>query len=196
MIISGEDSVYNSPMFLLKQCVPILFHCLVISTICSHLMAEHPDKPLRVRADTYDGRYTQLPDDSTFESTIERISYSQDNHLSTDTYSSRQQGAFGCSVSNNLNLPMPMHFRHPMRWPQNSRSDNYDLPSADSAHVVFGSDLEPTQLESRHGAANNSYSEAPKHQAALVQVESSAFDMRSPGLWPSNLLSHCTERFS
>lgn len=149
-------------------------------------MAEHTDKILYVRADTYSGWHTQLPDDSILESTIGQISYSQSHHLPGHKYHSQQQDAVGCSVSNNLNLPMPMHFRYPMRWPQNPWSENFDIPSNDSARGGFGSDLELTELKTRYGAANSSYTEAFKHQPAPGQIESLALDLRSP---TSGLLS-------
>ncbi|KAF6222842.1 hypothetical protein HO133_000893 [Letharia lupina] len=67
-----------------------------------------------------------------------------------------------------------------MRKLQNPWSDGYDFSSIDSAHVGFGSDLEPTELEASHSAVNNSHSEAFKHQLALDRVEPSGFYLRSP----------------
>lgn len=161
-------------------------------------MAEHPDKRLQVRADTYDGWHTQLPNDSIFESRFGLISYSQSHQLSAGNYDPRQQDAVGYYVSDNLDLSMPIHLHHPMRWLQNPQSDNYAFPSIDSAHGGFGSDLEPTELEAEYGEANNSYIEAFKHLPALDPVVPSAFDSCSPisGLWSLDLLSHCTEAFS
>lgn len=144
-------------------------------------MAEHPDKRLHVRADTNGGWHSQIPDDSIFESTFGQLSYSQSHHLlSAENYSSEQQNAVGYPVSTNLKIPTPLHFYHPMRWPQNTWSDTYENSSSDSAHGGFGSGLEPTELEARYGAANNSYTEAFKYQLALGQAEPSAFDLRSP----------------
>ncbi|CAD6569690.1 MAG: hypothetical protein ASARMPREDX12_002883 [Alectoria sarmentosa] len=117
-------------------------------------MAEHTDKILYVRADTYSGWHTQLPNDSILESTIGQISYSQSHHLPGHKYHSQQQDAVACSVSNNLNLPMPMHFRYPMRWPQNLWSESFDILSNDSARGGFGSDLEPTELKTRFFSRN------------------------------------------
>lgn len=144
-------------------------------------MAEHPEKRLHVRADTYGGCHSQLPDDSTVKSTVEQFPYSQSqHHLSAENYDSRQQDAVGCSVSDNLKFSAPMHFYHPMRWPQNSWSDVHEKFSSDSAHGGFVSGLEPTELETRYGAVNDSYAEAIEHQPALGQVEPSTFDLRSP----------------
>ena len=143
-------------------------------------MAEHPDKPLHVRADTYGAWHTQVPDDSIFESTFGQITYAQSHHLSAETYDSRQQDAVGCPVSSNLSLPVSVHLHHPMRWAQNPRSDSYGFSSIDSEHVDFGSDLEPTKLEAKYDAVNYRYTEAFKHQPTLGQVEPLAFDMRSP----------------
>ena len=160
-------------------------------------MAEHLDKPLHVRAYTYGGWHTQLPDDSMFESTWGQISPSKSHHLSAQNLNSQQQDAVCCSMSNNSSLLMPLHFSHPMRWPQNLGSDESDFPSIDSAHFGFDSDLDPTE-QTRYGASNNSYIEVFRHQPARIQVEPSVFDLRSPisGLWPLNLRFYRTERFS
>ena len=166
-------------MFLPKQCVTILNSLSLLSHL-KHIsiifMAEHPEKRLHVRADTYGGDHSQLPNDSTVESTSGQLPYSQSQHrLSTENYDPRQQDA-----SDNLEIPTPMHFYHPMRWPQNPWSDIFKGFSSDSAHGDFDSGLEPTELEARYGAVNDSYIMAFKHQSALGQVEPSTFDLRSP----------------
>lgn len=160
-------------------------------------MAEYPHKPLHVRAGIYDGWPTQVSNDSTFRFICGLTSGSQSHNPSAEDYYVGAQDAVGYSVSNNHNLPMPMHFHHPMRWPRNPQSGNYGFPSPDAAHVDFGSGLEPTNLESRSGAANKHYTETFKHQPTPSREELSDFDLRSQisGLWPLSLLSHCTQGF-
>ena len=181
MMICGEASVYKSPMFLPKKRLPTfnIYSLLIILYYFHLLMAEHPDKPLHVRADTYGGWHTHLPHDSMFKSACGQISPSKSHDLSAKTSNSQQQDAVGCSVSNNFNPPNPMHFRHTMRWPQIPRSGKHGFPSIDLAHFGFDSDLEPNE-QIRYAVSNNSYSEVFNHQPAQNQVELSAFDIRSP----------------
>ena len=153
-------------------------------------MAEYPDKHLHVRAAIYDRWPTQLPNDSMFQCTSGQSSNTQSHNLSAEDYDFGEQEAVGYSVSNAQNFPMPMHFRHPMQWPQNPRSGNYGFPSPDTAQVEFTSDIEPTNLESRYGAAHKYHIETFKHQPTLSREELSDFDLRSQvsGLWPLFLL--------
>lgn len=159
-------------------------------------MAEHPDKPIHVRADTSGGWNIPFYNDPIVESPFGQISCSQRHHLSAENYTSRQQDAVSYTVSTHHILPMPLQFRHPMRWPRVLCNSHF--PSFDSAHIGFGSDLGPTKFEARYGAANNNYTEAFKHQPAEGHVEPLANESRSPisGLSPSWLPSDCTEGFS
>lgn len=143
-------------------------------------MAERPDKPVYIRADNHGSWHAQLPHGSTFESTSGQIPYAQRHYLSPEAYDSRQQDGVSCLVSGSLSLPVPINSHHPVRWPQNPRSDSHELSSTDSVLVGCRSDLEPTKLEARYDLANNKYTEAFNHQPALGQVQPSAFDMRSP----------------
>ena len=174
---------------------PIVFPCSVISSDSEISMAKHADNRLHDRAHTDDGWQSRLPEASMFESILGQISYPQSHGLSTETYSSRPQDTDGratSAVSNNLNLPMPTRIYHPIRWPQKSTGDNYKLSPIDSG---FGSGLE---LEARYSAANNSFTEAFKHQPELGRIEPSTTDLRSPtsGFWPLYLPSRCTDGFS
>ena len=158
-------------------------------------MAENADKHLHDRAHTDDGWHTQPREDLAFESWFGQIPYPQGHHLSPEIYNFRQQDAVGCSQSNSLNFPESIQFYHPIQWPQRIRSDNYDLSSADSTHLGFGSDLE---LEATYSVVNSNDTEALKYQPALDHVDPSASDLGSSvsGLWPLCLLSYCTEEFS
>lgn len=155
-------------------------------------MAEHPDKPVHARADIYGHWHTQIPCNPIFESAIGRMSYSQNDHPSTENNVSQQQDAVGCSMLNKPSLPMPLHSRHPMQWPQNLR--NYNFSSFDSAHVGFGSDLGSAKSEARFGAANNNYTEGFENQPKRIHVEPLAHESRSriSGLSPLWLLSYCS----
>ena len=192
MTISGEASVYNSPMILPKQCIPISNSLSLLSHLnyFSLLMAEHPDSSVHVRADIYGHWHSHIPYNPILESAIGRISYSQSHHPSTGNNVSQQQDAVGCSMVNNPSLPMPS--RHPMQGPQNIR--NYHFSSFDSAHVGFGSDLGSAKFESRCGAANNNYTEAFENQPVRIHVEPLAHESRSriSGLSPLWLLSYCS----
>lgn len=148
-------------------------------------MAEHPEKDPYDRAETHGGWHTQFPTGWIDGSTFGQISYSQSRQISAENHSSREQDAFDSSISKNPNLPLPMHFRHPTLWSQNSPSRRYDLLSADS-HVGLGSDIEQTKLEASYGAAKNSYTKDFRHEPGLGQIEPSSFDLSSPtfGLCP------------
>ena len=150
-------------------------------------MAECSGRLLRLQADTYHGQYTQSIDDSIFQLSFGQVAYLRDNHLPTECDICRLQDAFGCPMSNSLNVPMAMHFRYSMGWPQKARSDIHAFPSTDSAHFTFCSDLEPAELEGRQSAAF-------KYQPTLGHAESQASDSRTPtsGLWPLSSPSRCT----
>ena len=194
MIISGEASVYNSPMILPKQCVPISDSLSLLNYLnyFSLLMAEHPDKPVHVRADIYGHWHIQTPYNPIFESAIGRTSYLQSHHPSSENNVSQQQDAVGWLMLNNPSLPMPLHSRHPMQWPQDLR--NYHFSSFDSAHVGFGSDLGSAKFEARCGAANKIYTEVFENQPVHIHVEPLAHQSRSriSGLSPLWLLSFCS----
>lgn len=159
-------------------------------------MAEHPDKPVHVRAETYGGWHLQIPNDPIFEPAFGQISRSQSHHLAAEHFVSRQQDAVRCSKLNNPSLPKPLHSRLSMQWPQDNR--NYDFPSFDSAHVGLGSVLGSTKFEARYAAANSNYTEAFKNQPVQFHVEPLAHESRSPisGLSPLFLQPYCTQGFS
>ena len=152
-------------------------------------MAEHPDKPDHVRAETYAGWHVQLPNNPIFESAFGQISRSQSHCLSAENRVSRQQDAVGCSMLNIPSLPKPLHCRNTMQWPQDNR--NYEFPSFESAHVGLGSDLGSTKFEVRYAAANTNYTETFKDQPVQVHAEPLVCGSRRPisGLSPLSLLS-------
>lgn len=194
MTISGEASVYNSPLILPKQRVSISNSLSLLSHLnyFSLLMAEQPDKPVHLGADICGYWHTHIPYNPISESAVGRISYSQSLHPSTESNASQQQDAVGYSIVNSPSLPMPLHSRHSMQWPQNSR--NYPFSSFDWAQVDFRSDLGSAKFEVRCDAANNNHPEAFENQAVRIHVEPLAHESRSriSGLSPLWLLSYCS----